>query len=212
MASQIRSSPQRLQRFKDALRSSDLDPSLLEMDLTWESIQVETGQEPPVVKALVPILDVPTRWRSTLNLIKRAIAIRPGFDSVTECEEELHQFAISQIEWETVRQADEFLHPFLVVAEHEEGFLHPTLSCVMPLYLKLMGSLKMWAEDDSKCVEIRAAAFSNSERLKKYLDKCSEVSVIAIVLDPRLKLHFFQHMGLREEDGKDLIDSVVKPA
>lgn len=188
--------------------------TLLDVDEDgWEFAQTSIGPKPPIVKALVPILDVATRWGSTSAMVKRVIFIRSGLDSVTESERELRKFELSDEEWENLKEVDKFLDPLSAVSQHVEGFKYPTMSCVVPLYFKLLETLKEWAHDPlcEHSVETKAAALANAEKLKKYLDICSYVSIISTILDCRLKLNFFQSIGWEDYDGENLIESKIKP-
>ena len=79
------------------------------------------------------------------------------------------------------------------------------------MYHKLIETLKKTGEDVSKSIEVKCAALDNAEKLKKYLDKCSETSAIATLLDCRLKISYFESLGWDERNGENLVDSFIKP-
>ena len=209
----IRDSPQRLQRFHAGMMSTDEMADLFDD----EGIVGPEGEDRFVngaFRPLNPVLDVATRWSSTYTMLIRAIRIRRGLDAVS-VREDLH-YEITDAEWKDCQDVADFLHPFAVVTKHVEGIKYPTLSCVIPLYNRLMDTLDDAIADNKKSRVLREAAKAAVKKIEKYYDKTTGDHLVATILDPRLKLHYFTANGWDAGSGTfagiNLLERNVKPA
>lgn len=213
LAIAIRASPQRLAVFKQTLLNLKL--SYHDKDYLGEEtdeINIEVDEH---VRILLPLRDVATRWSSTYLMLRRALAIRSGLDETTTHRDFISQ-DIGEEGWKKIEECLKFLEPFATITKHVEGFKHPTLSCVIPLYNKLLNFLEDWANDSSHSSTSKSAAFAAISKLTKYYDKTTEVYLVSTVLDPRLKLNYFIKNGWEDGDlaygGGNLIEKSVRPA
>ena len=109
-----------------------------------------------------------------------------------------------------------FLEPFAAITKHVDGFKYPTLSCVIPLYNKLINFLEDWVSDPSHSTISKKAVSAAIVKLLKYYDKTTTVYLVSIVLDPRLKMNYFVKNDWQEDDpthvGENSIELNVRPA
>lgn len=149
-------------------------------------------------------------------MIQRALRLKQGLDHVTGNLKDLRPFEVQDEEWNLLGEVMSFLEPFAVTTQHIEGFKYPTLSSVIPLYNKLLDILEDHIKRGlNKPKEILDAAKSAHEKLMKYYEKTTPVYLAATVLDPRLKLIYFQENGFEEGNdeagGENLIETRIIP-
>ncbi len=82
------------------------------------------------------------------------------------------------------------MEPFDYATKLLSGSRYPTIETVIPIYDKLITLFEIKEKDRS--LIIRKAATAGKEKLAKYYDMTTNYHDIATVLDPRLKLVFFQ--------------------
>lgn len=148
-------------------------------------------------------------------MLHRALLIRPGLDETTTHRDFMSQ-DIGTDGWERIKECHSLLEPFATVTKHVEGFKIPTLSCVIPLFNKLLDFLEDWSTSETRSSSSKTAANASIDKLTKYYDKTTDVYLVSTVLDPRLKLHYFIKNGWEEGDsaygGGNLIEKNVRPA
>lgn len=203
MVKAIRSSPQRIDKLKEGIIQANLDALR------------DPNDDAEALPNLLSQLDVPTRWSSCYHMIKRCIVLQKGLDFVTANLKELRQYELAEEEWNLLSEIVNFLEPFAVTTKYIEGFKYPTLSLVIPLYNKLMDTTEDLSMDFTKSTESRRAARLAFDKLINYYDKTTPLYLVATVLDPRLKLVYFQQNGWEEGDersgGDNLIETRVIP-
>lgn len=208
---EIRSSPQRIALFKAVLAADNFD---IEKEIRDD--EESPGEDNTFIRVLLPLRDVPTRWNSTLYVLKRGIKIRRALDATTT-QREWRGSEIHENEWEKIKEAVEFLDPFALTTRFLEGFKYPTLGTVLPLFTKLLMSLQNWSLDVGHSMESREAALAATAKLKKYYKRLTPVYIVSTVLDARLKVEYFT-TGLRWEAGDgdysdiDMVKTFVLPA
>ncbi len=175
------------------------------------------------IPILGPLRDVPTRWNSTLKMLQRALLLRKGLDA-TCSNREWRYSEITEEEWKLIEEAVELLKPFETATRLVEGFKHPTLSLVLPLFNKLLSQLDSCQKDVNRSEEARIGASAAREKLKKYYKRLTDVYLVATVLDCRLKLAYFKdrlkweqgdgdQSGQAEADQEvDMVEKYVLPA
>lgn len=162
-------------------------------------------------------------------MVERAVKIRKGLDEVTMAREH-RELEINNEEWKQIDEVLEFLEPFAQVTNDMEGAKYPTLNAVIPLYNLLIDHVMDWVEGEDDGPEsqdddpepqdeepeatrrhlketIEGAKAARS-KLVQYYQKTTSTYLIPIVLDPRLKLAYFQN----NKHWKDLTQTVVLPA
>lgn len=146
MSIEIRASPQRLALFKQALEDLNFND---EMGIDDDEGLDDGAEEIPI---LGPLRDVPTRWNSTLKMLQRALLLRKGLDA-TCTNREWRSSEITEEEWKLIEEAVDLLKPFETATRLVEGFKHPTLSLVLPLFNKLLSQLDA-CRNDATCSEM----------------------------------------------------------
>jgi hypothetical protein len=155
-------------------------------------------------------------------MVDRALRIRTGLDNITALERDLRDFELSEDEWKILTEIKKYLEPFASVTKNIEGSLYPTLSVVIPLYNVLIDHIEDWIDnnqdDDEEpdgseygsglhCPEITAGAIAAKTKLLEYYNKTSEIYIVSVIMDPRLKIDYFS-----VEDWGLLIETEVRPA
>ncbi|RIB16331.1 hypothetical protein C2G38_2190292 [Gigaspora rosea] len=65
-----------------------------------------------LTSTLKPILDVVTQWNSTFDMYERVFKLQTALDAVVFFETELHQYIITDEEWERINLLVDVLRPF----------------------------------------------------------------------------------------------------
>ncbi|CAB4409531.1 unnamed protein product [Rhizophagus irregularis] len=131
------------------------------------------------VDDLLPILDVPTRWNSTYDMVKRALDLKVVFDKIILASEfsDLNNIKLSQSDWTSLENIAAFLRCFAKL------------------------STEMYKTPNN----IALAANAAWNKLYEYYNKASEEThYIATILDPRWKIKYFKDWE-DEENGDDNI-------
>lgn len=131
-------------------------------------------------------------------MLHRALLIRPGLDETTTHRDFMSQ-DIGTDGWERIKECHSLLEPFATVTKHVEGFKIPTLSCVIPLFNKLLDFLEDWSTSETRSSSSKTAANASIDKLTKYYDKTTDVYLVSTVLDPRLKLTILSKMVGKKE-------------
>lgn len=220
LAVAIRASPNRLSAFRDTLIRLKIECCEKEYVGEEEIGHLhgngeESEESDKIIKVLLPLRDVPTRWSSTFLMLRRAVAIRQGLDETTYHRDFMHQ-DIGTKGWERIEECVTFLKSFADVTQEVEGFKQPTLSSVIPLYNKLLDCMEDWSTNDKHSLSSQEAALAAFRKLSKYYDMTTAVYLVSTVLDPRLKIHYFvKHgweNGAESYGGGNLIEKNVRPA
>lgn len=142
------------------------------------------------VKYLVPIIDVITRWNSTLDMLIRAADIK---DAMTDTlflhkDRKLINLVLTEADWDLVSQLIEVLAPLkeatLLAPKDGESLM---VTNVIPIFHfcseMLEESLKKFKKEDDIYIGIDSAI----SKLNHYYDIISPMVGIALLLNPCLK-------------------------
>jgi hypothetical protein len=191
------------------IRKVRVSPSKLQaLRVLWE----ENNDSPS--KFSKPILDVSTRWNSTYDMLLRAIKLqkvlvkllRSNPMEITASERPL----LEQDTWVKFESIAKFLQPFKEATEYSCAEKYPTLSTVVPFYnILLEHSLTYMNHSDHFMKE---AANEAKDKLLKYYSSAQNTSFIATILDPRLKMEYYERMykNTPKEHILDTIRNVIK--
>ena len=155
LAVEIRRTPKRMAKFKAICKQ----------------IAREEGEEGGCDDVL-PILDVPTRWSSTFEMIIRGLRIMKALTRMAALpENNMRDKELSEEDWKLLKLVSEFLNPFAQVTKVMEGSKYTTLSGVVPLFNKLLNHAEDWSVKPRISDLIRKGASSAFEKLNKYYQK-----------------------------------------
>ena len=133
-------------------------------------------------------------------MIERAFRIRRSLDYIAAIDRELRGFEINESEWEMIAICLEFLEPFAVTTREMESATYPTLSVVIPLFNALISHIEDWESGNNMHPEeIVNAGKAAKRKLLKYYDKTTDAYFMAVVLDPRLKMNYFEDNNWEED-------------
>jgi hypothetical protein len=137
-----------------------------------------------------PVLDVPTRWNSTFDMIHVAIRLRPALNSLFNSQTDLQRHAISPDEWALL---GEVVDLFLIFKELTEKMSQniPSVFWVIPLFNVLFDRVEDVADNAASAEPIRAAAIQTRHKLQEYYSKTNVTTMLCTLLDPRRKLLYF---------------------
>lgn len=147
---------------------------------------------------LKPILDCPTRWSSTADMLERAIKLKAPIisylavvDSVKKASDE--PLSLTSDAWGNFERILEYLVPFRQATRMVCGDTYPSLSMVVPLYNKLMDHLKLWMLKKTNPQDtLHRAVVAANAKIAQYYDLTSDCYTISTVLDPRFKLDYYR--------------------
>jgi hypothetical protein len=156
------------------------------------------------------VMDNATRWNSTYNMINAALKLRERIDGyVRLIGAELEEYIISGEEWNDLKELALMLTPFEKVTRATQGNNQGQGSIVsvllsMDMLLDRLEKIKLDVTSISSAFYATVdAAWS---KLNKYytLTERSTIYVVAIILHPCMKLHYFRRHW---SDHPDWIDS-----
>nr|XP_043625688.1 zinc finger BED domain-containing protein RICESLEEPER 2-like [Erigeron canadensis] len=133
--------------------------------------------------------DCPTRWNSTFLMLDSAFYYRKAFTHL-EISDSNYTSCPGAYEWDTIEKISVFLAVFYDVTNVFSGTKYPTANLYYPhifmVYFTLHDSMS------SKDEYMRRMGASMMEKFKKYWSDFSLTLAIAVVFDPRYKLHFIE--------------------
>ncbi|XP_052627235.1 zinc finger BED domain-containing protein RICESLEEPER 2-like [Lactuca sativa] len=131
------------------------------------------------------MLDVPTRWNSTYDMLCMALKFKDAFLRYAEYEPHFHHLPTDK-DWENVQSVCEILKVFKVCTNIISGSDYPTAN----LYLIEVFRVKQTLDKGSLSTTdfIRDMVKKMKEKFDKYWGECHLAMAIASVLDPRFKM------------------------
>ncbi len=195
---------------RQGIRALRISPLMLDR---LEALCTFTG-----VKFLKPILDVPTRWNSTYDMLTRALELQKPLQIIflelngnRGADDETYLLDTS--DWDKFGDITKFLAPFKEASEAASSDKYPSLSVVVPLYNSLLDHVKSYLEENTcdNSNDFESAMFHAAENCSKvllrYYDTTSDACTIATVLDPRLKVEYYQ---MTEGENQETVASIKK--
>jgi len=165
------------------------------------------------MKSLTILLDCPTCWNSTHRMLERTIFLRKAIHRYVEDDEKLHDFKLSDKQWELMELLCAFLWPFKNCTDCLQGTLKPEVDRVFWAYNRMFDEIddfkdtlvrrevrgKPWVK------ELEKALGEMETSLRKYYSKTAKpgVYVDSMILHPRTKLAKFK--GKEWSVGDDLV-------
>ncbi|CDH61147.1 hypothetical protein PDIG_90310 [Lichtheimia corymbifera JMRC:FSU:9682] len=152
----IYSSPQRIEHYRqcceatervstgdDIQQESDLEdgPSTMEEEDDYHYPTIG-GNPKRNVKEL--ILDCPTRWSSTYNMVKRALEMKRPYNMACRSTPDLELFTLSDYDWDIIRELLQILRPFALFTKMLCADNYPTLSGTIVGYNRVIDCLERY--------------------------------------------------------------------
>jgi len=123
------------------------------------------------------ILDVKTRWNSTMMMIERALEYKEIIDMATTSIKELRRAFLEDDEWKILKELVEILVPFQQATVIMSTQSSPTLSRITGMYQALLDHLEASIERQEN-THIGKAASEGREKLLSYYTTCDGASCI----------------------------------
>ncbi|XP_058746129.1 zinc finger BED domain-containing protein RICESLEEPER 2-like [Vicia villosa] len=132
------------------------------------------------------ILDCPTLWNSTYQMLFAALKFKIEFLSYKERESH-YKYAFSNVDWDNVEKVCQFLEVFNLATLVISGSEYPTSN----IYLAEVWRVRQVIDNTTKDTNsfMREMAASMKLKFDKYWGECNFLMAIASVLDPRSKFH-----------------------
>ncbi|THU95120.1 hypothetical protein K435DRAFT_798347 [Dendrothele bispora CBS 962.96] len=156
------------------------------------------------------IRPVDTRWNTMLDVIERALYLRPVLDRMLSMAKftkkgkgriRLVHLKLTPEEWELLTELRPILKWFKIVIERFSKTNRPLLAEVIPYIDSLTKKLERVIKDSAKPPIIRAAAARSRAVLNKYYGKTDDSIMyrMCMLLHPRFKLSYFRQEGWPKE-------------
>ncbi|KAK2373563.1 zinc finger BED domain-containing protein DAYSLEEPER [Trifolium repens] len=153
------------------------------------------------------IIDCPTRWNSTFNMLSTALKFKIAFASYKEREPH-YDFAPSLEEWNKVEKVCKLLEVFNCATHVISGSEYPTAN----LYLVEVWKVKVILDkaDEDEDLFMREMASPMKVKFDKYWGECNLLMAIASVLDPRVKFHIVRICFPKIYKSEEVADENIK--
>ncbi|CAE6380725.1 unnamed protein product, partial [Rhizoctonia solani] len=186
----VRSSPQRMELFRDTAKS-------IEDYYEKKALSLGKRYTRKTVKNL--ILDVVTRWNSVYFMLERALEFSEAIDSLTSHPKVkiFRAYALSKADWESVALVCKWLNYFRSASTMMAAEKYPTLSFSLRIYFVLIAYVSRLEEslEVQGSAALEAGIHACKSKLLEFFDKStfdSEYYYFATILDPRFKDSLFQ--------------------
>jgi len=172
-------------------------------------------QKAKVCIAVLPIMDVKTRWNSTLELLKRAYNLREFTREWVQNPQysEYRPLFTTQDEWTIVKYVMEVLRSFrywtLWMSKRHTLTLHHVISVYNDMFNHMDGVMRALAKKRSQWMEdlffaVKLARQKHSKYYTKVTPTTGMLRISAHILDPFRKLRSFRKwekgMDIKPED------------
>ncbi|KAG5022179.1 hypothetical protein JHK85_018521 [Glycine max] len=156
------------------------------------------------------IIDCPTRWNSTFQMLSTILKFKTAFSAYNERDPH-YTYAPSHEDWEKVQKVCTLLEVFNIATHIISSSEYPTAN----LYLAEVWRVKQVIDNalEDTTFFMREMAGSMKVKFDKYWGECNMLMSIASVLDPRCKFHVvnicFPLIYKSEEIAKENIEKYV---
>uniref|UniRef100_A0AAV1UN42 Uncharacterized protein n=1 Tax=Peronospora matthiolae TaxID=2874970 RepID=A0AAV1UN42_9STRA len=139
------------------------------------------------------VQDVSTRWNSTWAVLKRAFLLREVIGAYIYSGSELRKHALEEHEWALVHEVIKLLEPFEEATVLLTSAKHPSIMAAAPAYSMLLERIQATIRSCEGAV-LESSIRAMMKKLQAYKEKADGQYVykLATVLDPRIKLNFFE--------------------
>ena len=155
--------------------------------------------------------DCPTRWNSTFLMLDSAIYYRKAFAHL-KISDSNYKTCPSDSEWDIIEKICVFLGVFYDVTTVFSGSKYPTANLYYPHVF--MAYFTLHESMSSRDEYMKDMGTSMMEKFQKYWSDFNLTLAIAVVFDPRYKLHFVEwsYKKIYGDDNPqyDIVDELLK--
>lgn len=151
-----------------------------------------------VSTTITPILDCPTRWNSTHDMLEIAIKLKEGIVTLCNIEKVLTPFIILPKEWSLLENLNKFLLNFKNLSTILSGDKYVSIPLVIVSFNLLLDNMEKKSmkldrkvnrtEEDQKFILVVQAA---RDKMLKHYHKTNWIYCITLILDPKHKVETF---------------------
>ena len=168
----------------------------------------ETAQQLKLNVSTKLVLDCPTRWNSTYNMLSAAIPYKDVFARLKQRESQYNSLPTDN-HWDFAVIVCKKLVVFKEITEVLSGSKYPTANQFFPEVCKLRLSMMEWLDDSDSMIVSMAEKMWN--KFAKYWDDIHLLLAVATVLDPRFKLALVEFYAAKfGSPNTDLVGERVK--
>jgi hypothetical protein len=151
------------------------------------------------------ILDCPTRWSSTADMLNVFLTLWPAVQSVMGAASVSYKFRPLELSEEEISMLHELLgvfHIFKAATLALSGQTYPTISWVLPFFVQVMSTLEERAEHHGEDTELGEACSAAWRKMSQYYVDSDTKSYLATatILDPRYRFEVFDNLEWTQEE------------
>ena len=120
-------------------------------------------------------------------------------------DKELKKHIITDDEWNDLAIIESFLKNFKEITVMISSSSYPTLSTVIPLYNFLLDHTENFIINNDRSSFIYKAATKCHDKLLEYYNKTNDICIVVTILDPRLKMEYYENEEIWNKDQKNEI-------